>query len=323
MGKVELTEEQLASYKATIRDRGVMYLRKHLRLKGYFNTETGFAIPLFDYNAHFQREFMKLYMKEMRKLGFKNREIFNMSGQLLKIPYRYLQGRIDGSRVMHAWEISKFLDVMGMNIVVTRTRPLYRYYSEGIDDEFLVIESDIPSFKIIINKSNIYDFDVDFSKDRYIKTFVSRRRRNDKRETYYRFVRSAMEWYFMKRVGKKKFPKGFSIAKFRDLFYAKFELNYTNHDANVIKVRMGIDEEIDKKNYEFYADDNYRISRQGVYDKEREMSKEFDDDNYVIDNSDLDDYISDEEYMIETGIYGNEEEEEESDEELGIDEGED
>ena len=132
-----------------------------------------------------------------------------------------------------------------------------------------------------------------------------------------------MEWYFMKRVGKKKFPKGFSIAKFRDLFYAKFELNYTNHDANVIKVRMGIDEEIDKKNYGFYADDNYRISRQGVYDKEREMSKEFDDDNYVIDNSDLDDYISDEEYMIETGIYGNEEEEEESDEELGIDEGED
>ena len=53
------------------------------------------------------------------------------------------------------------------------------------------------------------------------------------------------------------------------------------------------------------------------------MSKEFDDDNYVIDNSDLDDYISDEEYMIETGIYGNEEEGEESDEVLGIDEGED
>ena len=86
---------------------------------------------------------------------------------------------------------------------------------------------------------------------------------------------------------------------------------------------MGIDEEIDKKNYEFYADDNYRISRQGVYDKDREMNKEFDDDNYVIDNSDIDDYISDEEYMIETGMYGNEDEEEDSEDIVGIEDGED
>lgn len=184
----------------------------------------GYTPVKFHYNTSFQGKVTEAMMQELRLLGFNKRELSQIFSKKFKMLPQLFEKLLNGERVLGVWELPHLLKYAGLTISIKPSRQNYSYKIEGKNKELLLIVSRVPFFFIVINTENLYDFRVDFSLEEHLKYLKPHDKTVDR---YFKFVRKALHWYFIKLQQKEKYP--FDMKHFKALFLIKFKNNETRH----------------------------------------------------------------------------------------------
>lgn len=225
--------------------RRQQYYKKYLQWYDAPPTESGFRPVVFDYNYELQKEFVELMYEAALENFFYKKEVKAIVMKNTGMTPHQFDSFVSGKRSLGAWEMRMIAELFGIVIRLykhTTSEKRYRYYLDGKDKEFLVLQSlRMPKFWISFNREDLYDFDVDFSEDRNIR-FLNKEDITDYK--IYNHIRRLVEWYFIKNTDAKKLP--FDKKKFKALVYAKFhnnEMNVLHGNTIATKAKYDLSEE--------------------------------------------------------------------------------